>query len=94
MSELYLWNDDIENGMKYLRLAAEAAEYYDKYAAEGALYEPIFVNRCKTEITDDHYIDSVRLLQLMDTRKPFDAVRDTDEYKEIENRLKAVSGEK
>ena len=93
MSELYLWNDDIENGMKYLRLAAEAAEYYDKFAAEGALYEPVFVNRCKTEITDDHYIDSVRLLQLMDTRKPFDAVRDTAEYKEIEMRLKAVSGE-
>ena len=91
ISELYLGKGDKENGIKYLRLAAEASEYYDKYAASGEGYKPIFVNRCKTEQGPNDYIDTIRLMQLMDIRKAFDLVRDTEEYKEIYSHLKKVS---
>ena len=91
ISELYLGKGDKENGLKYLRLAAESSEYYDKYAASGESYKPIFVNRCKTEPGPDDYIDTIRLMQLMDIRKAFDLVRDTEEYKEIYAHLKEVS---
>lgn len=94
LSELYLGKGDTENGIKYLRLAAESAEYYDKYAESGETYKPIFVNRCKIERGPYHYIDTVRLLQLMDMRKAFDLVRDTEEFKDIYAHLKGLSAEK
>lgn len=91
LSELYLGKGDCENGIKYLRLAAESAECYDKSVERGEPFDVLFVNRCYNEKTDYHYIDTVRLLQLMDTRKAFDPVRDTKEFQEIHSYLESLS---
>ena len=94
LAELYLGKGDKENGIKYLRLAAESAEYYDKYAETGETYKPIFVNRCKIERGPNHYVDTIRLLQLMDIRKAFDLVRDTEDFKDIYAHLKGLNAGK
>lgn len=90
MSELYLGMDDKENGIKYLYLAAEAAEYYDKNCSENVKYNSIFVNRINAN-SEKHYIDTVRLLQLMDMREVFDIIRDTDEFRDVRSHLESLS---
>ena len=90
ISELYLGMGDKENGIKYLRLAAEAAEYFDKNCSENIKYSSIFVNRINAN-SEKHYIDTVRLLQLMDMREAFDIIRDTDEFKDIHSHLVSLS---
>lgn len=94
LSELYLGKGDKENGIKYLQLAAESAMCYDKYATTEITYSPIFINRCKIERGTNHYIDTVRLLQLIDMRKIFDLVRDTNEFKDIYKQLQDYVYEK
>lgn len=91
LSELYLGKGDSKNGIKYLRLAAEASEYYDKSVERVEPFDILFVNRCRSEKADYHYVDSVRLLQLMDSRPAFDLVRDTQEFKEIHSHLETLS---
>lgn len=87
LSELYLGKGDSENGIKYLRLAAEASECYDKSVEKGEQFNVLFLNRCHNEKNEYHYIDTIRLLQLIDERSAFDFVRDTKEFKEIHSRL-------
>lgn len=93
LSELYLGKGDSENGIKYLCLAAEASEYYDKCVEKSKPFDILFVNRCRSEKTDYHYVDTVRLLQLMDERPAFDLVRNTQEFKEIHSHLETLSPE-
>lgn len=94
LSELYLGKGDSENGIKYLRLAAESSEYYDKSVEKGEPFDILFVNRCRNEKKDYHYVDTVRLLQLMDERAAFDSVRDTNEFREIHSHLETLTPEK
>lgn len=91
LAELYLGKGDIENGLKNLQLAAEASEYYDKSVERNELFDVLFVNRCRNEKTNYYYIDTVRLLQLMDERPAFDLVRDTKEFKEIHAHLETLT---
>lgn len=90
MSELYLGKGDTENGVKYLKLSAEAAEYYDKSCENGSKYNSLFVNRLSAD-KQEHYVDTVRLLQLMDKRAAFDVIRKTDEFKQIHAHLETLS---
>jgi transcriptional regulator with XRE-family HTH domain len=90
ISELYLGKGDTENGIKYLKLAAQAAEYYDKACEGEEKYNTLFVNRLCAD-SQKHYLDAVRLLQLMDGRKAFDIIRETDEFKQTHAHLEALS---
>lgn len=90
ISELYFGKGDAENGIKYLRLAAESSEYYDKCVEKGEPFDVLFVNRCCSVKNDYHYLDTVRLLMLMDERRAFDLVRDTKEFKEIRDYLQSI----
>lgn len=91
LSELHLGKGDKQNGIKYLRLAAEAAEYYDKTMDSNENYYPIFIRNVKCNHSERDYLDTVRLLQLMDMRKAFDIIRDTDDFKDIHSHLESLS---
>lgn len=91
LSELYLGKGDVENGIKHLRLAAESSEYYDNSVGRGDPFDILFINRCHNEKNKYHYIDTVRLLQLMDRRPAFDLVRETEEFKEIHKQLETAA---
>ncbi len=91
MSELYCRLDDKEKAVECLNKAAEAAEYYDRTIGNTNNYYPIFIRDVKCCHEERCYLDTVRLLQLMDTRKSFDAIRETDEFKRIHAHLETLS---
>ncbi len=80
-----------EQAVECLNKAAEAAEYYDKTFSSTRNYYSIFVRDLKCRHEERCFLDTVRLLQLMDTRKSFDAIRETDEFKRIHAHLETLS---
>lgn len=91
MSELYCRLGNKEKAVECLNKAAEAAEYYDRTISNKKNYYPIFIRDVKCHHEERCYLDTVRLLQLMDTRKSFDAIRETDEFKRIHAHLETLS---
>ncbi len=91
MSELYCRLANKEKAVECLNKAAEAAEYYDRTISNINNYYPIFIRDVKCCHEERCYLDTVRLLQLMDTRKSFDAIRETDEFKRIHAHLETLS---
>ncbi len=91
MSELYCCMNDKENAIECLNKAAEAAECYDKTMDSENNYYPIFVRNTKCCHEERFYLDTVRLLQLMDKRTAFDVIRETDEFKQIHAHLETLS---
>lgn len=90
MSELYCRSGNREKAVECLNKAAEAAEYYDKTISSTRNYYSIFIRDLKCRHEERCYLDTVRLLQLMDTRKAFDAIRETDEFQRIHVHLEAL----
>lgn len=83
--------NDKENAIECLNKAAEAAECYDKTMDSENNYYPIFVRNTKCCHEERFYLDTVRLLQLMDKRTAFDVIRETDEFKQIHAHLETLS---
>lgn len=93
-AELYMCKSETETGLNYLRLAAESSECFDRSSARNEKYKTMFADRCSTSRdTQYFYIDSARLMQLMEQRAAFDIVRDTAEFKEIYSHLNTVTEE-
>lgn len=90
ISELYCGLENSEKAIEYLQMAAEAAECYDRTLNSSDNYYPIFICNVKCRHDERNYLDTVRLLQLMDMRKAFDLIRDTDEFKEIHSHLEKL----
>ncbi len=90
MSELYCRLGDKEKALDCLKKAAEAAECYDKTIGGTRNYYPVFIRDVKCCHEERFYLDTVRLLQLMDTRESFDAIRRTDEFEQIRAHLSAL----
>lgn len=91
MSELYCRLNDKANAIDCLNKAAEAAECYDKTINSTDNYYPVFIRDVKCRHEERFYIDTVRLLQLMDTRKAFDVIRETAEFRNIHAQLEEIS---
>ena len=93
MSELYCCLNDKEKAIDCLIKAAEAAESYDNTISAEKNYYPIFIRNVKCKHEERHYLDTVRLLQLMDIRPAFDAIRDTGEFKKIHSHLEMLAAQ-
>lgn len=91
MSELYCRLNDKAHAIEFLQKAAEAAEYYDKTFNGDNNYYPIFLRNVKCHHEKRDYLDTARLLQLMDMREAFDIIRDTDDFKDIHSHLESLS---
>ncbi len=87
MSELYCRLNDSEKAINCLSKAAEAAKCYDDTIDSTDNYYPIFISSVKCRHDERYYLDTVRLLQLMDKRKSFDAIRDTSGFNAIRSEL-------
>lgn len=84
MSELYCLTDT-EKALDMLQLAAESAVIYDRQIDSEENYTSLFVCDCKCGHGD--YSDTIRLLQLMEQRKAFDTVRETEKFRDIKSYL-------